>query len=58
MAASSAKIFDISDVGPVETTGGDVTHLQEAAKQGLGTLRARVTYFRSACGLDATRGNQ
>ena len=42
MAASSAKIFDISDVGPVETTGGDVTNLQEAAEKGLGTFLEAV----------------
>ena len=42
MAASSAKIFDISDVGPVETTGGDVTNLQEAAEKGLATFLEAV----------------
>ena len=42
MAASSVKIFDISDVGPVETTGGDVTNLQEAAEKGLGTFLEAV----------------
>ena len=38
MAASSVKIFDISDIEPVENTGGDVTNLQEAAEQGLRTF--------------------
>ena len=38
MAASSVKIFDISDIGPVGTAGGDVTNLQEAAEKGLGTF--------------------
>ena len=38
MAASSAKIFDISDIEPASYTGGDVTNLQEAAVEGLGTF--------------------
>ena len=38
MAVSSVKIFDISNIGPVDNTGGDVTNLQEAAEQGLATF--------------------
>jgi len=42
MAATSIKIFDISDVGPVDNTGGDVTNLQEAAEKGLATFLGAV----------------
>ena len=38
MAAGSVKIFDISDIGQVDNTGGDVSNVEEAAEQGLGTF--------------------
>ena len=38
MAASSVKIFDIGDIEPASDTSGDVTNLQEAAAECLGTF--------------------